>query len=210
MSLKYVNRTPCHTACTDADTLSAQHIALIYYTLTRGSSCAFLKIVIPSLVSRHVSRPAPSIVSSISLSSTSPSFTGSRSRVITSRIHCADSRGFGGDGFTNPEPRTGYEPKRTFDNPIVTEQEIEHSTEESQIPEIDDKSKEVIHDPFSLPYNQSIVVFDSRFFLEALRRLKKQTWTTNKFRALQASPRYYLSEEQVRNDHEFVSLKEKV
>ena len=41
--------------------------------------------------------------------------------------------------FTDPEPCTGYEPKRTVDNPIVTEQEIEHSIEESQIPEIEDK-----------------------------------------------------------------------
>ena len=34
------------------------HIALICYTLMRGSSCAFHKIVIPSLVPRHVTRPA--------------------------------------------------------------------------------------------------------------------------------------------------------
>ena len=50
--------TPCHIACTDADKLSAQHIELNCYTLTRGSSCAFHKIVIPHHVSRHVSRPA--------------------------------------------------------------------------------------------------------------------------------------------------------
>ena len=53
-----VNRTPCHIACTDVNTVSTQHIALICYTLTRGSSCAFHTIVIPSLVPRHVSRPA--------------------------------------------------------------------------------------------------------------------------------------------------------
>ena len=74
-----------------------------------------------------------------------------------SRIHCADSRNLRGDGFTDPEPRTGYETKRTVDNPIVTEQEIEHSTEESQIPEIEDKGKELTCDPFSLPYNQSLL-----------------------------------------------------
>ena len=56
---------------------------------------------------------APSILSSYSLSSTSPSFNGSGSRLLTSRINCADSRGLRGDGFTDPEPRTntGYEPK---------------------------------------------------------------------------------------------------
>ena len=40
-------------------------------------------------------------------------------------------------------------PKRTVDNPILTEQETEHSTEESQIPEIEDKGGELIYDPFS-------------------------------------------------------------
>ena len=69
--------------------------------------------------------------------------------LVTSRIHCTDSRDLRGDGFTDPEPRTGYEPNRTVDNPIVTEQEIEHSAEESQIPEIEDK--------LSLPYNQSLL-----------------------------------------------------
>ena len=31
-------------------------------------------------------------------------------RLITSRIHCAASRDLGGDGFTDPEPRTGAAP----------------------------------------------------------------------------------------------------
>ena len=53
-----VNRTPCHIACTDVNTVSTQRIALICCTLTRGSSCAFHKIFVPSLVPRHVSRPA--------------------------------------------------------------------------------------------------------------------------------------------------------
>ena len=39
----------------------------------------------------------------------SPSFTGSGSRLITSRIHWADSRDFRGDGFTDPEPATQHE-----------------------------------------------------------------------------------------------------
>ena len=57
----------------------------------------------------------------------------------------------------DPHRRTGYEPKRTVDNPIVTEQEIEHSTEESQIEETEDKGKELKNDPFSLPKNQSLL-----------------------------------------------------
>ena len=53
-----VNRTACHIACTDVNTVSTQRIALICCTLTRGSRCAFHKIFVPSLVPRHVSRPA--------------------------------------------------------------------------------------------------------------------------------------------------------
>ena len=69
--------------------------------------------------------------------------------LITSRIHNTDSRGLRGDGFADPQPRTGDEPKRTADNTIVTEQEIEHPAEESQIQEIEDKGKELKNDPFS-------------------------------------------------------------
>ena len=57
----------------------------------------------------------PVFLSSMSLSSTSPSFTGSGSRLITSRIHCADSRGLRGDGFSDPEPRTGLDTKHKFE-----------------------------------------------------------------------------------------------
>ena len=116
-----VNRTPCHIACTDVNTVSTQHIALICYTLTSGSCCAFHKIVLPSTVPRHVSRPAQYThhFDLISLFSTCPSHNGSGSRLIASGTHCADSRGLRGNGFTDPEPRTGYEPNRTVDNPIV-------------------------------------------------------------------------------------------
>ena len=57
-STESVNRTPSHIACTDADTLSAHHTWC--YTLTRGSSWIVYPkhFLIPSLVSRHVSRPA--------------------------------------------------------------------------------------------------------------------------------------------------------
>ena len=103
------------------------------------------------LVMSHDLHSTPSTLTSCSLFSTSPSLTGSDSRVITSGIHCADSRGLGSDGFTESEPRTSYEPNRVVDgiNTIVTEHEIEQSTEESQIPEIEDK--------FSLRYNQSLL-----------------------------------------------------
>ena len=101
--------------------------------------------------------------------------------MITSRIHCADSGGFRIDGFTDPELRTGYEPNRTVDNPIVTEQEIEHSPEESQIPEIEDK--------FSLPYKQSLLS-STQDSDESLAMPQEADLDDEHIRALLASPRY--------------------
>ena len=98
----------------------------------------------------HDLHSTPTFLTSTSPSSTSPSLTGSSSRLITSRFQCTDSRGLTDDGFVDPQRRTGHEPKRTVDNPIVTEQEIEHSTEESQIQLLEDKGKELKkNDPFS-------------------------------------------------------------
>ena len=65
----------------------------------------------------HDLHSTPSTLTSFSLFSTSPSLTGSGSRLIASGIHCADSRGLRGDSLTDPEPRTGYEANRTVDNP---------------------------------------------------------------------------------------------
>ena len=112
----------------------------------------------------HALHCTPSILSSISLSSTSPSFTSWGSGLITSRIHCTDSRDLRGDGFTDPELRTGSEPKKTVDNPIVTEQEIEHSAGESQNPEIEDKGFRIELRPVLCTIKPVTVVFDSRFY----------------------------------------------
>ena len=106
------------------------------------------------------------------------------------------------DGFTDPEPRTGYEPKMIVDNPTTTEQEIAHSSEESQITEIVDKG--LICDPFSLHPQPVIVVL-----LKAMLWLKKQTWTTNKFVLCWLHHGTFRSEKQVRNDRKFITLKEK-
>ena len=174
-------------ACTDADTLSVHHTWC--HTLTRGSglklTCVPTKqLLIPSLVPRHVSRRAhctQHFLLFCSLSSTSPPFTPAQAQgwsrpEYTAQIH-ETSRG---EGFPDPEPRTGYEPKRT-------EQEIEHSAEESQI-----------------------VVFDFKILLKALLRLKKSTWTTNKFVLCWLHHGVYRSEKQVQNDHKLINLKEKV
>ena len=82
-------------------------------------------------------------------------------------------------------------PKRPVDNPIVTEQEIEHSTEESQIPEIEDKGKELIYDPFSLPKKRtSRCCFRLKILLKALLRFDEADLDDEQSRALLASPRY--------------------
>ena len=160
--------------------------------------CHTLKLIcVPKTFSHSISCFAPcltpSILSSFSLSSTSPSFTGSGSRLITSRIRCADSRDLRGDGFADLEPRAGYEAERTVDNPIVTEQEIEHSTEESQIREIEDKGKELIY-PFSLPYNQSLFS-STQDSTESLATPQEAGFDDEQIRALLASPRYLLERE---------------
>ena len=100
-------------------------------------------------------------------------------------------------------------PKRTVDNPIVTELEIEHSTEESQIPEIEDKGKELIFDPFSLPNNQSLLS-STQDSIKSLATHQEADLDDEQIRALLASLRYYWSEKQVWNDHKLITLKEKV
>ena len=154
----------------------------------------------------HDLHSTPTFLTSTSPSSTSPSLTGSGSRLITSRIHCTDSRGLRGDGFADPQPRTGYEPTRTVDNPTVTEQEIGHSTEESQIQEIEDKGKKFIFDPFSLPFNQSLLS-PTQDSIESIATPQEADLDDEQIRALHHG--MYWSEKQVRNNHKVITLKEK-
>ena len=39
--------------------------------------------------------------------------------LLTSRNPCADPREPKGDGYTDPEPRTGHDPNRIVDNQII-------------------------------------------------------------------------------------------
>ena len=73
-------------------------------------------------------------------------------------------------------------------------QEIEHSTEESQIPEIEDKGKELIYDPFSLPYNQSLLS-STQDSIESLAMPQEADLDDEQIRTLLASPRYLLERE---------------
>ena len=122
------------------------------------------------------------------------SLTGSGSRLITSGIHCADSRCLRGDGFMDPEPRT---------------QEIKHSTEESQIQKLRIRAKNRYTTRW-LYHITSHCCLGLKILLKALLRLKKQTWTTNKFVLCWLHHGTYRSEKQVRNDQKFITLKEKV
>ena len=128
-------------------------------------------------------------------SSTSPTLYGSCSTSFQSRT-CADPHGLRGDDFAESEPRTIYEPKMVGDkavveifNPMVTEQERAHSTEdhkhysteESQIPQIEGK--------FSLPYNQSILS-STQDSMESLATPQEAGLDDEQIRSLLASPRY--------------------
>ena len=95
----------------------------------------------------------------------------------------------------------------TVDKPIVTEQEIEHSTEESQIPEIEDKGKELIHDPFSLPYNQSLLS-STQDSIESLATPQEADLDDEQIRALLASPRYLPERESAERSQIYHSEKE--
>ena len=68
----------------------------------------FIPSLVPFRAMCHDLHRAPSMLPSLSLSPPSPSFTRPGSRLITSRISCADSRDFRVDGFTDPELFTHF------------------------------------------------------------------------------------------------------
>ena len=100
-----VNSNTSHTACIDAHTSSAHHIALIpcSTSVAQGQRDCVPKIVVSFHLSRAMSL-APHRTPSTS-SSTFSSVPGLR-RLLTSRSPCADPRERWGDGYTDPEPLT--------------------------------------------------------------------------------------------------------
>ena len=62
----------------------------------------------------------------------------------------------------------------------------------------------------SLYHKTSHCCLRLKILLKALLRLKKQSWTTNKFVLCWLHHGVYQSEKQVRNDHKFITLKEMV
>ena len=169
-----VNRTPSHITCTGTHTfVSTSRCTHSLYPICVAQGLKMFKLCLPSKTFPHlVTCRARHVVWAAQHLPPPPHphlpFLAHPQRCFQPRT-CADPHGLGGDGFTESEPRTGYEPKMVGDktvgdtrvvdgiNTIVTEQEGAHSTEDhkhysteqSQIPEIEDK--------FSLPYNQSLL-----------------------------------------------------
>ena len=82
----------------------------------------------------------------------------------------------------------------------TTRSSLSNSSEEIQIPEIEDK--------FSLPYNQSLLS-STQDSIESLATPQEADLDDEQIRALLASPRFLPNEKQVRNDRKFITLKEK-
>ena len=132
-----VNRTPTHTACTDART-GFQHITLhslitFHHANTRGSRlrfCASKTFCHPRVMSRSLSHLTLT-TSTSSLSPTSPilqSFSPTHTSLLTHDpyIHCDGSRGRGGSSQI-PSPIGFFEPKRIeLDTSLDRNLEVEH------------------------------------------------------------------------------------
>ena len=112
-------------------------------------------------------------------------------RLLTSRNPCADPRERGGGGYTCPEPLTGDEPNRIVHNQIIIEQEDITWTEDRVMPKL-------------CPTTSHCCLL-LKILLKALLRLKKQSWTTNKFVLCWLHHGTYPS----RNDRKCITLKEK-
>ena len=140
-----------------------------------------------SLAQSHAMHGAPST------SSSTFSSVQALQRLFTSSISCADRRERGGDGCSDPEPRTGYEPNRN--------RRILPALKTIRLPKLRVMS--------NLCPTTSHCCLRLKILLKALLRLKKQTWTTNTFVLCWLHHGYYQSEKQVRNDRKFITLKEK-
>ena len=102
--------------------------------------------------------------------------------MLTSRNPCADPRERGGDGFSDPEPLTGYEPNRIVDNQIITEQEDITCTEDDQITETEGHVK-------TLSNNQSLLS-STQNSIESIATPQEADLDDEQTRSLLASQRY--------------------
>ena len=154
----------------------------------------------------------PSLLFSTLSSSASPTLSGSCSCSTSFQPRtCADPRGPGSDGFTESEPRTFYEPRRlstslsrsSLNKRVLTLPKITSTT---LLKRVRFQKLRIS----SLHHTTSHWGLRPKIPLKALPRLKKQTWTTNKFVLCWLHHCTCRSETQVRNDHKFITLKEKV
>ena len=139
----------------------------------------------------------------LSTSSSSFSSMSVLQRLRTSRNPCADSQEPRGDGYTDPEPRTGYEPKkRIVDNQIIYEQEDKTCTEDNQITEIEGHVK-------SFSYNQSLLS-SAQDSIESIAT-PQEAGLGRRTNSCSAGLHHGTcrSKKQERNDRKFVTLKEK-
>ena len=85
----------------------------------------------------------------------------------------------------------------------------ESEARDCSIPEIEDKGKELICDPFSYPHNQSILFSIPGSFV-SFATPEEADLDDEQIRALLFSLRYLPEREQMRNDQTLITLKEKV
>ena len=102
----------------------------------------------------------------------------------------------GGEGFMDPQPRTGYEPNRSSLSKRLNTPQKRVRFQKLRIS--------------SLYRTTSHCCLLLKILLEGVLCLKKQTWTTNKFVLCWLHRGACQSEKQVRNDHKFITLKQKV
>ena len=100
--------------------------------------------------------------------------------MLTSRIPCADPRESRSEGFSDPEPFTGYEPNR-----IVEQEDI--TCTEDKITEIQGHVKIV-------SYNQSLLT-STQDSTESIATPQEADLDDEQIRALLALPRYLLERE---------------
>ena len=190
-----VNRARPHIACTDANKFfSTSHMMLHAH--------AWLKLnCVPKTSSHSIPCFAPCVTTCtvhrafcllFSLSSTSPSSTGSGSRLITSR-----------------DLRQVMSPKGPSTTRSSLSKRLSTPLKRVRFPKLRMRAKSWYTTRF-LYHTTNHCCLRLKILLKALLRLKKQTWTTNKFVLCWLHHGIFRTEKQVRNDHKFVTLKEKV
>ena len=121
-------------------------------------------------------------------SSISTTLSGSCSTSFQPRT-CADPHGLGGEGFSESDPLTGYEPKMVGDKDGRRQDGYPRSSLNKRVLTLPKTRSCTLLNKVKLrklrvssPYHTtSHYCLRPRILLKALLRLRKQTWTTNRF-----------------------------